>query len=107
LSSLPASAARPPEAQCRITVLSVEKFLSALAEVGSALNSSEPRGMWIAPAALPVAATSVPSRTSTKSAPLATISCASLPEIFGTAALAASSSCLALVGIGDAPVVAD
>jgi hypothetical protein len=35
--------------------LSVEKFVSAVGAVGSALNSSEPRGMWIAPA--PVAAT--------------------------------------------------
>ena len=59
--------------------------------------------MWTAPAALPVAATSALSRTSTSSAPLATISCASLPEIFGTAALAASSSCLAVVGIRSLP----
>ena len=49
--------------------------------------------------ALPVAVSSALSRMSSSSAPLATISCASLPLIFGTAALAASISCLTLVGM--------
>src|SRR6185437_7644255 len=59
--------------------------------------------MWIEPAALPVWASSALSRISTRTAPLATISCASLPETFGTTALAASTSCLAVVGISALP----
>src|SRR6202044_4013142 len=59
-----------------------------------------PRDTCTAPATLPLAATSVPSRTSTTSVlPLAIISLARAGVIFGTAALAASSICLTLVAM--------
>src|SRR5580693_3926764 len=78
-----------------MTVLSLAKFLSWVGESGSARNSSRPRETWTAPAALPLACTSVPSRMSRSSVlPLAIFSRASAAVIFGTAALAASIICL-------------
>ncbi len=65
LSSLPASAARPPEAQCRMTGLSKASDFSAVGDDRSTLNSSEPRGMCTEPAALPVEASSALSRLGT------------------------------------------
>src|ERR1700687_727670 len=64
LSSLPASAARPPDPQYRMTVLSRLKFLSWLGNSGSARNSSMPRETCTAPATLPLFSTSGASRTS-------------------------------------------
>src|ERR1700722_11111636 len=81
-----------------MTSLTLAKFLSWDGNSGSARNSSMPRETWTAPATLPLAATSVPSRTSTTSVlPLAIISFACAGVIFGTAALAASIICLTLV----------
>src|ERR1700733_15547201 len=83
-----------------MTSLSLAKFLSWEGNSGSARNSSKPRETWTAPATLPLAATSVPSRTSTTSVlPLAIISFACAGVIFGTAALAASIICLTLVAM--------
>src|SRR3984957_12547916 len=83
-----------------MTSLSLAKFLSCDGNSGSARNSNMPRETWTAPATLPLAATSVPSRTSTMSVlPLAIISFACAGVIFGTAAWAASSICLTPVAM--------
>src|ERR1700722_17774166 len=84
-----------------MTSLSLAKFLSCEGNSGSARNSIMPRETCTAPAALPLPAPSVLSRTSTMSVlPLAIISFACAGVIFGTAALAASIICLTLVAMG-------